>query len=148
VDVEYAHIFAEKPRCAAPNCKRDAEKKGYCPAHFLRWKRGADLSAPIHPRRKKGQSPPPCSVSGCHREARAKKLCEVHRRRRLRGRESDLAVQPRRPPGVNCDFGVRIARKTRVVLDRQAAAMRIKRSELVRIVLENWARDVTAGRAA
>lgn len=46
--------------CGAPGCTRDAYAAGYCNAHYIRLKKGMDMSSPIRARKREGK----CSVCG------------------------------------------------------------------------------------
>lgn len=69
---------ATRPKhvCSVAGCELVVSAKGYCPAHYQRWKRWGDPgSAEIHP------PAAPCSVEGCDRKASAHGYCAAHAKR-------------------------------------------------------------------
>jgi hypothetical protein len=77
-------------QCSVEDCGREAEGRGWCHAHLLRWLRLGDILAdrPIG-RRVNGV----CSVAGCGRNAQKRQLCQTHARRLRRFGDVD-ADQP------------------------------------------------------
>ena len=59
--------------CAVEGCEREAEKRGWCNAHYWRWRQHGD---PLG--RAKHRNEEPCDVEGCEREAVARGLCYAH----------------------------------------------------------------------
>jgi hypothetical protein len=65
------------PTCAVPACERQAKSRGWCHAHYQRWRRdGHPGETPV---RRRG----PCSVARCDRDQYARELCSTHYRRLL-----------------------------------------------------------------
>jgi hypothetical protein len=71
-------VRGERPTtCAVAACTRDAKSRGWCHAHYQRWRTSGDPgSAPV---RSRG----PCSVRDCDRDSYARELCNTHYRRLL-----------------------------------------------------------------
>jgi len=64
--------------CAVDECERPARSRGWCQAHYFRWRRnGEPGSAELQTR---GQ-PRPCSVDGCESDRDAQGLCSKHYQR-------------------------------------------------------------------
>lgn len=59
--------------CGIDNCERPALARGWCGAHYQRWKKHGDPLGST-PRRQRAQ----CSVDQCSREAEAHGLCVTH----------------------------------------------------------------------
>jgi len=81
----------EKLTCAVRECTRDAYCKGYCEAHYKRWRTNGDPgSAEIQSRGRKG-----CSAEGCENPHSCRGYCEKHYRRfREKGVVDDASFQP------------------------------------------------------
>lgn len=47
--------------CNAPNCKRDSRSAGYCQGHYVRWRKGKNLTKPF--RVKHGYTKTPTYIS-------------------------------------------------------------------------------------
>lgn len=64
--------------CDVPGCGRDHYSKGYCCAHYQRWRKsGAPGSAEVMPM-SKADGPRSCSVEGCARPYLARGYCSAH----------------------------------------------------------------------
>ena len=71
------------PVCTRPGCDRPHVAKGFCGGHYARWKRGADLDAPMRtPWR--GQIGA-CLQDGCDRPKHSRGYCKTHHARLWRG---------------------------------------------------------------
>jgi hypothetical protein len=64
--------------CAVESCERPAKSRGWCHAHYQRWRNTGDVKADL-PLRAAG----PCSVDDCDRQRYARELCNTHYRRLL-----------------------------------------------------------------
>jgi hypothetical protein len=60
------------------SCERPAKSRGWCHAHYQRWRNTGDVRAHV-PLRAAG----PCSVDDCDRQRYARQLCNTHYRRLL-----------------------------------------------------------------
>lgn len=71
----------EPTRCSVDSCDLVAVTRGWCQAHYLRWKRTGDpgCARPISARRNGT-----CEANGCERPALTRGLCSAHYRRLLR----------------------------------------------------------------
>ncbi|MGH3440649.1 MAG: HNH endonuclease signature motif containing protein [Nitriliruptorales bacterium] len=66
--------------CSVESCERPVFSRGWCSAHYFRWKRHGDVQADVpakEPRRQK----PICGVDGCERPRYSRGWCEMHYRR-------------------------------------------------------------------
>lgn len=70
-------------QCSIDECARPLVARGWCAAHYQRWKKyGTPLSGP--PMRKIRNAPPvPCTVNGCGASVVSRGWCNVHYRRWL-----------------------------------------------------------------
>jgi hypothetical protein len=62
-------------QCTLDGCERPHASKGFCAAHYMRWRMDNDMAPPI---RKRGTERAPCSLEGCERKSKAKGLCNKH----------------------------------------------------------------------
>lgn len=85
--------------CAVPSCDRVVSCRGWCHAHYLRWRETGDVRADVP----LGSQPPrpQCGVEGCERDAYARSLCEMHYRRQQRGGDA-RPEQPARGTPMPC----------------------------------------------
>lgn len=65
-----------KRTCTATDCAKVYFCKGYCVAHYRRWRRTGDPFGSV-PRARQGE----CKVDGCDRQSRARNMCDAHYRR-------------------------------------------------------------------
>ena len=61
--------------CAAIGCDRPLQAKGYCSAHYRRFRSGEDVNAPMRKRREQYDD---CSVDGCSKVSFARGFCSMH----------------------------------------------------------------------
>lgn len=61
--------------CSVTNCSGAVRAKGWCAAHYTRWKRHGDPEGGGSSRSKVKE---PCSVDSCHDPARTRALCNRH----------------------------------------------------------------------
>lgn len=81
--------------CTVNGCGKRREKRTFCNAHYLRWRRHGDpLSGAASPTHKSGG---PCSVESCQGTARNRGFCTAHYLK-LR-RHGNPLVGKTRPPG-------------------------------------------------
>jgi hypothetical protein len=72
-------VRGERPtRCAVEDCQRQAKSRGWCHAHYQRWRAHGDVQADRPLGATSG-----CSVEGCDRPSHARGLCATHYRRAL-----------------------------------------------------------------
>lgn len=64
--------------CSIEDCPRKVLARGWCPAHYSRWKRtgGPQADTPV-----KQPGPSTCFVDGCARKSESAGMCEMHRKR-------------------------------------------------------------------
>lgn len=89
--------------CSVSGCDRKTIARGYCTAHYRRWKIGADLGAPI----KTQQVGRVCDIDGCGRKHAGIGLCRTHWMRQKTGTPMD---QPVREVFETDDLGERLRR--------------------------------------
>lgn len=71
--------------CSVGDCGKVSTRRGYCPAHYYRWRRELPLEAPVRERQKKYKKGTPCSFDRCGRPIIAHKLCQMHYQRQKKG---------------------------------------------------------------
>lgn len=72
-------VRGERPAiCSVATCERPAKSRGWCHAHYQRWRSTGDVRAHV-PLRAAG----PCSIDGCDRQRYARSLCNTRYRRLL-----------------------------------------------------------------
>lgn len=62
-------------------CDRHVQARGWCPAHYQRWKKYGDPLAGPPFRRPRGSLPNQCSIVDCSRDVVARGWCDLHYRR-------------------------------------------------------------------
>ena len=92
-------IDMTKPTCSVSGCERTRHCRGYCPAHYARWRKTGNPG----PAEIKAQTPigtyDTCTVDGCDRPYKARGFCNAHLFRwRKTGEPGAVAVRPRRDP--------------------------------------------------
>lgn len=78
--------------CSIPDCSRKHASRGWCGAHYERWKRHGDplSGGPNQPR----YAATPCSAEGCDARAEKRLLCDKHYQRWIKYGDADrLAVR-------------------------------------------------------
>lgn len=67
--------MSKKP-CSVEGCERSAKARGWCPPHYMRWKRHGDplgmVDSPLYKRDRT------CSIDGCEEPHRARGWCTTH----------------------------------------------------------------------
>ena len=69
--------------CSVAGCNSPAIARGWCHAHYSRWKRWGDVQPDVPVQRPAGE-PPPCGVDGCHRPRHSRGWCQTHYKRSQR----------------------------------------------------------------
>ena len=81
------------PVCSVERCQENSRSNGYCNTHYGRFRRGADIDAPIiSPEVSRYPPDASCRVKGCLGKARSKWLCKLHYNRRLKGISLDAPI--------------------------------------------------------
>lgn len=71
--------MTKPPRtCSVEGCDRRHDAKGYCPFHYVRWRKYDDPMGGGPSRREVNNKTLGCSIDGCEREGYAKQLCRAH----------------------------------------------------------------------
>lgn len=84
--------------CAFPSCVKPARCRGWCSAHYERWRKHGDpgiVLDPVPPPRPERTQPETCTVDGCGRRSWARSLCDGHYQK-LRKHGDPLADHRRR----------------------------------------------------
>lgn len=73
--------------CAADGCQERAKAKGFCPLHYMRWKKHGDplttaVEAGSHGNRRYAKDET-CGIEGCDRPVKATGLCAGHYQRKM-----------------------------------------------------------------
>lgn len=80
--------------CSVAGCDRDVVARGWCSAHYFRWRKHGDVLAdrPVGQRRSRSRH---CSVPRCGRVVKARGWCRVHyeRWRRFGSVQADIPIQ-------------------------------------------------------
>lgn len=85
--------------CSIDGCDGTAKTRGWCQAHYMRWRATGDVGPALVVRRTRGRT---CSVEGCSRPHRGRGFCDGHLRRYLStGVPGPAEFEPRRP-GATC----------------------------------------------
>lgn len=90
----------DKSTCSVADCARPTSCKGWCSAHYQRWRKHGDPLAGPPFRKPRGAPAPPCSVVGCDRGAKSRGRCDMHYRRWLSS--GDDGEPTKRTPGAGC----------------------------------------------
>lgn len=86
--------------CKAKECHRASRARGYCPAHYERWRQGCeDMDSAILPRAKsenrkpRNMNPPKyCGSPKCNRLHERGGYCDAHYRRAREGKPVNYAI--------------------------------------------------------
>ncbi len=84
--------------CIAEGCKKKGRARGWCDAHYARWRKGQDMDAPIKYRDEVRL----CSWEGCSRPHSSKGFCSLHYYRNSAGKSMDEPPLQRIPGGGIC----------------------------------------------
>lgn len=90
-------LAGERQRCSVDGCPNPSSSRGWCQAHYLRWRRTGDVKAdiPVGAQR----NPPTCTVEGCPTDTYARGWCAKHYKR-WRRHGDPLGGRPERQPSV------------------------------------------------
>jgi HNH endonuclease len=79
-------------QCSVANCERDAEGRGWCHAHLLRWLRLGDVLADRPIGRRVNDA---CTVAACGRPATKNQMCQTHndRKRKFGDVQADKPIR-------------------------------------------------------
>lgn len=87
--------------CKVDGCDGTQETRGWCHAHYMRWRATGDVGTTPVVRRPKGRT---CSIEGCDRKHQGRGYCEVHLRRFIKyGDPGPAEIEPRQP-GAECSI--------------------------------------------
>lgn len=91
--------------CSVESCTKPARTRGWCPAHYQRWRKTGDVQAhiPLATQAPAGQRAP-CRVDGCDRISDAHGYCDPHVRRvRVHGDPlAHIPIAPRKKRPTRC----------------------------------------------
>lgn len=65
--------------CSVDGCARPVKSRGWCQAHYFRWRRKGDPGGPDL--MLKGQPKDSCHIEGCDRKVKSLGLCDLHHQR-------------------------------------------------------------------
>lgn len=78
--------------CAVEGCEKLARTRGWCSAHYERWRRNGNPGPAGDARRRPPKGP--CEVEGCDRLAKARQWCEKHYQRWHEHGDPEKMVRP------------------------------------------------------
>ncbi len=92
----------EPKQCSVEGCDGTGRlTRGWCFAHYMRWRATGDVGSPVVKRRQRGRK---CSVEGCDRKHQGRGFCDTHLQRFLKyGDPGSAEIEPRRP-GALCSI--------------------------------------------
>lgn len=64
--------------CSISGCDRPTAARGWCRAHYMRWRRDGDVRADVAVRAVEWGRPELCTVDGCDRPHSALGMCKTH----------------------------------------------------------------------
>ena len=82
--------------CSIDGCARPVKSRGWCQAHYFRWRRNGDPGGPVL--MLKGQPKQPCHIDGCERDVNSLGLCDPHYQR-YRKWGDPYYIEERNPSG-------------------------------------------------
>lgn len=85
--------------CAIEGCDKFVLGRGWCSAHYNRWRKTGDPLG-IRPGRYDGYVVPTCSVEGCERTSRTWGLCPMHYQRKRNSGDAGEAAERYTPDGM------------------------------------------------
>lgn len=85
--------------CQVDGCERPHDARGYCEAHYARWKRGGNLSTPIGPPSMPDRK---CTIPNCDRKHTARGYCSLHYDRWRTGVSLTAPLRVKIPSGAVC----------------------------------------------
>lgn len=100
--------------CNIEGCGRPHNAKGLCKAHYSRYQRGHDLTAPWKPRGSSSTPSNPCAVENCPETHWAQGYCRIHYRAAMSHPENPLPLKKRikyrsgRCPVPECGYSGRL----------------------------------------
>lgn len=74
------NVAPMRSKCSVEGCDREIVGRGWCGAHYNRWKKTGDVRANV-PLKKDRRFGLPCSVEGCTDNARCRGMCDGHYQR-------------------------------------------------------------------
>lgn len=83
-------------KCSVLQCNKPVKTRGWCQAHYFRWRRTGDAGTTEIVKRYNGQ---PCNITECNKPAKARGWCQMHHMRWTRHGDPLTAHQPRRRYG-------------------------------------------------
>jgi len=84
--------------CSIEGCEGPAKARGWCQAHYMRWRSTGDTGPAIIVRRQRGRT---CSVDGCERKHQGNSYCDTHLVRFIKyGDPGPAEIEPRRPGAI------------------------------------------------
>lgn len=78
--------------CTVEGCSREHKARGYCPTHYIRFRKHGDPSVTLYPSRHLN-SAATCVVADCHRDSYGMGLCRLHYKRVLRFGTVELPIR-------------------------------------------------------
>lgn len=76
--------MTDRPTCSIDGCDRDVRCRTMCYPHYLRWRRGVDLTKPLATRDRPVRR---CELDNCDEEHYALGLCRWHYKTEWSGRD-------------------------------------------------------------
>ena len=87
--------------CSIEGCDGPVKTRGWCQAHYVRWRHTGSTGSPVVVRRQRGRV---CSIDGCGRKHQGRGYCDTHLQRFVKYGDPGAAEIEPRNPGATCSI--------------------------------------------